>query len=272
MNKTLRLTCLVVALGAVPAVAHAQLGVYRPYSNAAMGERYHVEFAIGMWNPDPALTISSTRLDLVGTEIDAVKDLGFTQKKLPEFKVVIRPATKHKIRFDYIPVSYSAEATLTRTITFQGVNYTIGLPVNSTFDWKAYRFGYEYDAVYNSRGFFGIIGELKYTQVKATVASPFASGAIDETAPVPAFGGILRVYPSRRVAITVELTGSKLPERLIKNANGHYVDFDLYGTVNATDNVGAQVGYRSLDATLHVDEDSGTLKLTGFYVRGVVRF
>ena len=48
--------------------------------------------------------------------------------------------------------------------------------------------------------------------------------------------------------------------------------FDLYGTVNFTNNVGAQVGYRSFDVFYKVETDEGALKIKGPYIGGVVRF
>ena len=51
-----------------------------------------------------------------------------------------------------------------------------------------------------------------------------------------------------------------------------YYDFDLYGTVNFTNNVGAQVGYRSFDVLYKIEQDEGNLQLKGLYFGGVVRF
>lgn len=272
MAKTLRLTCVALAIALIPHLAWAQMGVYRPRTKLAIGERYNLELSFGMWNPPPDLTISSTSLNLIGTNIDAVADLGFAKKKLPEFRLVLRPAMKHKFRIGYIPITYTAEAILTRTIAFRGVTYTVGLPVTSTLDWKAYRFGYEYDLIYRDRGFFGVIGEVKYTDVQASVVSPIASASTHQKAPLPAFGAIARGYLAQNVSITGELTGFKLPAGANANTRGRWVDFDLYGTVNFNNNVGAQVGYRSLDVSFEVNDDSGALKLRGPYVRGVVRF
>ena len=52
----------------------------------------------------------------------------------------------------------------------------------------------------------------------------------------------------------------------------HYVDFDLYGTVNFNDYVGAQVGFRRLDLGYVIDRDLGDFKMKGIYFGGVVRY
>ena len=42
------------------------------------------------------------------------------------------------------------------------------------------------------------------------------------------------------------MTGFKIPDSVENRYNAHYVDVDVYGTLNATNNVGVKVGYRSI--------------------------
>jgi hypothetical protein len=74
------------------------------------------------------------------------------------------------------------------------------------------------------------------------------------------------------ISITGELTGVKVPESVDQDYRAHYIDFDLYGTVNFTDNVGAQFGYRSVDVAYKIKLDTGNLRLGGLYFGGVVRY
>ena len=53
---------------------------------------------------------------------------------------------------------------------------------------------------------------------------------------------------------------------------GSYFDFDIYGTVNFNDYVGAQGGYRSFDVFYKVEQDTGDMQVRGLYFGGVVRF
>ena len=46
------------------------------------------------WNADPDLIISSESLGIPGDDIDLVNDLGIEDKRLREFRLVLRPATK----------------------------------------------------------------------------------------------------------------------------------------------------------------------------------
>ena len=78
---------------------------------------------------------------------------------------------------------------------------------------------------------------------------------------LPAIGGVARVYVVQNISITGEFTKFKLPENLVRHTRAHYVDFDLYGTVNLSENIGAQIGYRSLDIWYVVDTDTSTFTL-----------
>jgi hypothetical protein len=263
--------CLAFVLSAVP--AHAQYAV-RGSSNRATGENYHVEIGGYFWNPSPHIQIASESLPgIVGDKIDFIEDLGLEKANFTQLRVVLRPATKHKFRFEYTPIRYDQpNGTLRRTVVFNGLEYNIGLPVATTVNWNAYRFTYEYDIVYRERGFFGILLEAKYTDVRAELTNIINSEFVHARAPIPAVGVIGRVYVAPNISITGEFSGVKLPESINEDYKAKYYDFDLYGTVNFNDHVGAQVGYRSLDVFYHIEEDEGELKLKGPYFGGVVRF
>ena len=79
-------------------------------------------------------------------------------------------------------------------------------------------------------------------------------------------------YVAPNISITGELSGLTSGHLFGDDYRAHYFDFDLYGTVNFNDYVGAQVGYRSFNVFYHVDEDEGDLDLRGLYFGGVVRF
>lgn len=267
--------CLFAGLSAARP-AQAQYGARPVGSNRATGETYHVEVAGTLWNPTPDIVIASEGLGQIGTDIDFVNTLGIEQKTFKQLKVVLRPGTKHKFRFEYTPISYDAQKTVTASFVFNGQRFDIGIPVTTEVQWKAYRFGYEWDFVYKDRGFAGLILEAKYTDVKASLSSPRVAVEqfTEAQAPIPALGFIGRGYVVPNISITGEFTFFKLPEQALTNEDysARYYDFDLYGTVNFNDHVGAQVGYRSFDVFYKVKRDTGTLKLDGLYFGGVARF
>jgi hypothetical protein len=245
----------------------------RSLTDPAVGEKYFIEAAAGFWAPSAAMKISSEGFEVVGTVIDFKRDLGLVDHKFKELHATLRPSKKQKLRFQYIPIRYQQEAIVNRDLVFNGQLYRLGLPVNSLADWKAYRFAYEYDAFYRSRGFIGFVFDLKYTDVKAELASPvipreFAHAA----APIPSIGGIGRYYLLPNISVTGELTGVKIPDSISKDYKAHYVDFDLYGTVNVTNNIGGQVGYRSFDVAYRFKKDTGSFVLKGLYFGIVARY
>lgn len=263
--------CVALAFVFFAAPAQAQFRP-RPISEPPTGENYHIEAAAGFWFPTATMIVSSESLGIVGSTIDFKTDLGLQDKNLPDLRLVLSPSRRHKFRFEFIPIKYESQGTLKRTIIFNGQRYNLGLPVTSLLDWKAYRFAYEFDFISNNRGFAGFIVEAKYTDVTVNLASTVATEFARASAPIPAIGGIGRVYVVPNISITGEVTGFKLPENLVVGAHAHYVDFDLYGTVNFTNNFGAQVGYRSLDVGYIVDTDTGTFKLKGIYFGVVARY
>ena len=267
--------CVLAGLAAaVP--AEAQYGVRRTSSNRATGETYRVEVAGTIWNPNPDIVIASEGLGQAGDQIDFVTTLGIEQKKHRQLKVVLRPGTKHKFRFEYTPINYTAEKVVPTTFVFNGQRFTVGIPVTTDVTWKAYRFGYEWDFVYRDRGFAGLVLEAKYTDINAslTAAAVGVTQFTEARAPIPAIGFIGRGYVVPNISITGEFTFFKLPEKALNSDDysAKFYDFDLYGTVNFTDHLGAQVGYRSFDVFYKVERDNGTLKLKGIYFGGVARF
>ena len=259
---------------AVP--AEAQYGVSRVNSDRATGETYHVELSGAFWNPTPDIAIASEGLGQLGDSIDFVQTLGIAKTRFRQLKVVLRPATKHKFRFEYTPIHYEAAKVVPTTFVFNGQRFNVGVPVETEVTWRAYRFGYEWDFLYKDRGFAGVVLEAKYTDINATLLSPAVGAAqfTEARAPIPAIGFIGRGYVVPNISITGEFTFFKLPEQALdsEDYSAKYYDFDLYGTVNFTNNFGAQLGYRSFDVFYKVKRDTGTLKLDGLYFGGVARF
>ena len=258
-----------VLLLAAPASAQF---VPRPLTEPSIGEQYHIEASAGFWNPGADMAIESESLGIIGSKIDFKKDLGLQDQRFSSLRIVGRPSKKQKLFFQYVPINYEQSTVLTRNITFNGQLYRIGVPVNSVLNWKAYRFGYEYDAFYRSRGYVGFIVEAKYTDVTARLATPIINEFAHARAPIPSIGGVGRIYIAPSIAVTGELTVFDFPDSISEDYNAHYADFDLYGTVNFTKNVGAQLGYRSFDVGYLVKEDSGSFLLKGLYFGIVARY
>jgi hypothetical protein len=269
------LTCvfaIAALVAAAPGKAEAQYSVPRT-SERSIGETYRVEVMGGLWNPAPRGVIQSEQFGIDPERIDFIDDLGYEKKAFKDFRFVVRPGKKHKLRVQYVPVSYTSDTVFQRSIVFNGQRYDVGLPVNTQFDWKVWRFGYEWDFVYQEKFFVGAIFEMKYTQVEAELDSPVHAQPEFTRArgPIPSIGGIARVYPVPNASITFELSGIKIP-RIDDKYEAKYIDWDLYGTFNVTDNFGVTGGYRVMDVMFVADRDGGEMTLKGLYFGGIVRF
>jgi len=273
-RSSLAAALLLVAALAVPSVARAQ---YRApaLSNEAIGEKYHVELGGTFWDPTLFGSVSSEQFGQIGTDLDFTTDLGFVQTRFKDLRIVLRPSRKQRFRVQYTPIEYTAQTTLHRDVVYNGIKYSASLPVATEFGWKVWRFGYEYDAFYRSRGFVGMLLEARYTEFTSALqslsplvqASDFASAR----APLPAIGVVGRGYPAKNVAIDFEMSGFKLPD-VDPKYQANYYDWDVHGTVNFTQNAGVQVGWRRMTTLLQFEHDKGDFKFQGLWFGAVVRY
>lgn len=262
---------LAYAVFLTPMSADAQFTA-TPFSDPATGERYHIEASGVFWNPPPDFSIASESLGVLGSRIDAVTDLGIQQKRIGELRFVLRPGRKHKFRVNYLPMSYSSVSTVKREFVFNGIRYNVNIPVSTELSWKTWQLGYEYDFIYRDRWFVGFVIQAKATDIQASLTAPVGAEFARVQAPIPVLGGITRVYVVPNISITGEFLAFKIPDTIDERYQTHYFDFDLYGTVNFNDYVGAQIGYRRLDLGYVIENDRGDFKAKGIYFGGVVRY
>jgi hypothetical protein len=264
--------CALYVFLAVPGTSEAQFGA-TPFSDPATGERYHVEAAGALWNPPPNLEVASEALGIVGTRINAVSDLGIKQKRIGELRFVLRPSQKHKFRINYLPMTYKENvSSIHREFVFNGLKYGVNLPVTTDFSWKTWLLGYEYDFLYRDNWFVGFVLQAKLTDVQVYLRAPIGTDFVRAQAPIPNVGGIARYYIVPNISVTGEMVGFKLPDSVSEDYRAHYFDFDLYGTVNFNDFVGAQLGFRRIDVGYLIDKDQGDFEMKGIYFGGVVRY
>ena len=238
------------------------------------GEDYHVELGVVFWSPEPDLVIRfDSPVGDIGTDVDFVEEFAIGKKRFTEFRATLKPGRKHKIRIDYVPFKYDAEAVIQRTFVFGGRQFTVGVPATTDVTWDLWKFGYEWDVVSSSAGFFGLVFDLKHSKVSAEIAAAGLGSELAEvTAPVPGIGAIGRGYLSKNFSVTGEFTAFKMPDSFSEEIDGKFYDFDVYATVNLGRNVGVQGGYRSITVDYAADEDAGALKMKGTYFGGVLRF
>ena len=273
LNAISGLTRAVLALAIVGVCASRADAQVQPAPDPAVGESYRFELSYLFWSATPELIISSESLGIPGTDVNLITDLGIEEKRLRELRLVVRPARKHKFRFNYLPIKYEAVALVTREFIFNGIRYPIGVPVSTSADLTTLRGAYEYDFFSAPAGFAGVVLDVKYTNVDVELISPIGLEFVKSVAPIPGIGFIGRGYLVSNVSVTGEITYFRVPANLGgEDFGGRYLDFDLYGTFNFNRNAGVQVGYRSIDVNYFAELDAGSLTFKGLYFGGAVRF
>ncbi|MGD9905700.1 MAG: hypothetical protein AB7U83_19685 [Vicinamibacterales bacterium] len=259
---------VVLALLAAASPASAQFG----RGSDVVGETYHVEFSFNFWNPTPEPIVNSEALGILGTDVNLVEDLGIEKQMLKDMRLVLRPATKHRFRIQYLPMNYDADSTVRREFIFNGLRYPVGLPVQTTAQFKTWRFGYEYDFLYRERGFLGVIVDAKVTDVNVGLLSPIGDEFTKALAPIPTIGAVGRVYAAANLALNGEVSYFRIPDSASDEYKGRYIDFDLNATFNPHPNFGVQAGYKSIDVFYQAKNDTGSLTFKGLYFGATTRF
>jgi hypothetical protein len=166
--------------------AHAQYRP-RPLNDPATGEKFHIEGEVAYWTPSADISIASAGFNIPGSTIDLKRDLGVTDQHFPALSLQLRPAQRHHFRLQYIPILYEGkDARIPRDLVFNGIRYPTNIPVNSTLDWKAYRFGYQYDFIVKNRGFGGFIMEVTGFKIPDSVNGRYNAHYVD----IDAYGTI----------------------------------------------------------------------------------
>ena len=231
-----------------------------------------VELGLTFFRPSPELTLSTDTL--AGSsidEVDFVQEFGIEDKSFPQFRAAL--GRNHKFRLSYVKFNYDQDAVIRRTFTFQGRTFTVNTPATADIKWDLWTFGYEWDFISRPQGYFGVIADLKYNKIQASIDSPAlrSSAAADTTAPVPTIGVTGRGYLGSMVSVGGEFSGLKISSG---DFDVKFTDFDINATIIPSPRIGigGRVGYRSVIADYIVDEDTGDLKMQGPYFGFIARF
>jgi hypothetical protein len=94
-------------------------------------------------------------------------------------------------------------------------------------------------------------------------------------APLPALGLVGRGSVLPNVAINFEVSGFTLPSA-VPRYQAHYFDWDINGTVNLTNYVGLQLGWRRVSTMIDIADggqhDGGDFRFQGVWFGAAARF
>ena len=254
-----------------------QRAQYRPApTEAAIGENYHIEASYGWWDAEPALIVNSESLGILGTDVDLINDLGIEKHRLGKFDLVLKPAKKHRFKFQHLPIKYETDAfPVQRAFVFNGQRYTVGLPVTTIVDFTTYSFGYEYDFLYFPRGFVGANINMKLHQHRRRPAAARSARSSSSRRRRFRRSASPAAATSRRTSRSMASSRSSASRRTSRNsstATAATTTSTFTRTYNFNKYVGAQLGWRKTTIFYEAEFDTGDLKFTGMYFGGVVRY
>jgi hypothetical protein len=246
-------------------------------SEAGAGEVFKVEFTLRFWSPNPTLQLSTGNVAGFGVgPVDFVEAFGIEKDRFTEYSVISKVG-KHKTHYSSIPINYTKDAVITKTIEFGGITVPVSTPASAEVDWRLRKYGYEWDFLQADRAYLGLLADVKDNKFSANIsAGPYGTDDADVRVWIPMVGLGVRGYAHRLVSFTgefsLEVTRFKGFEKLKRDWDGHSVDWDIYSTVNAGRNFGVQAGYRSMRVDYTSTTDTANLKMKGWYWGGNLRF
>lgn len=225
-------------------------------------EDFRIEVTGSAWLVDSAGTIKAGSaipaafFEIPVTSINLVSDLGVQQRK-PTFygRLVIKPGRKHRIVIEGTPVRLTGTNVVSRTIVYQGQEFTVGETLQSSADVNYFFGGYQYDVLSRPGGHLGFSVGGAYLNATGTIhgVESGLTATKSETVGLPLAGieGRVFVIPgSKLLEIDTGVRGMDF------GGYGHYVE----GSVNGGLGVGPltlQAGYRAENVDLHSTSSSG---------------
>jgi hypothetical protein len=152
-------------------------------------------FEIGVrgyyWFPAFSGTVKVDSQGTPGTKIDFESDLGMGEESYPVIEAFIGGGNHH-LSAAYFKADYSGTATLTRDITFNGVNFRLGALTASSLEYDAYDVMYWYDIInlenFLAGGSLGIVGRVEVFDGDVSIQRTGLDEKVSFTAPIPQLG------------------------------------------------------------------------------------
>jgi len=109
-----------------------------------------VEFEGRYWIPQFSSRLRVTAGGF-GTEVDARQDLGIADTNFPVGGVRWQHG-RHHLVFGYTPLDYSGDQVVSRTVVFNGRQYTLGTRIQSGLSIQHLQLGWSYDLIRAKEG------------------------------------------------------------------------------------------------------------------------
>ncbi len=228
-----------------------------------------VEFEGRYWVPQMS---GRVRVDQngVGTDIDARRDLGIPDTNFPEGRFTFQGAGRNRLQFTYTPIDYTGDADVTRTVIFNGRQYTLGTRVVSDLEVKHLQLGWAYQFINVRDGAFklGTLVEAEGFLMKGRLQAPALKITEQEDISVglPTAGLAVDINPHRKVNVYAQASGMKVGDY------GHYIGGEAGVKVRPAGPLFLTAGYRVFNLRAQVAPDFARLDLHGPFVGAGLRF
>ncbi len=197
---------------------------------------------------------------VAGTKLNLVDDLGVgDNENFFDVRATLELGS-HKLRYGYMPMSWDGTKTVSSPVTFGGSSFSGA--VNTKVDIAYHRLGYEYDIIDTLNNRLGVIFEIKYFDIDASLTSP--PPGPNETAsikaPVPTVGLAAQVGLPFLLSVGGEVTGVSL------GSAAWLVDAEAGVNFKPAPFVVVSGGYRFLNLHLDYDDNLADLSVSGPFV------
>ncbi len=275
--RAVALACLLIGAPSGARPATAQLS--GPPTDFPVGELHHVELLGSLWPPSQDLTVAHRGSDASATTTGAAGHAGSPAPRFMDLRARLRLSRRQRVHFDYLPVRYDAVTAPDRPASPGNAEPGPGAPIASILTWRTWRLAYEYDVIHLARGSLGLFAEATYTDLRIARDSGCVAGsAACELArmrrPIPAVGGVVRLYPSPVIMLGAEASLLRMPWGIgdFLGYDGEHLAYDVHAVLNFIDAFGLQLGYRSRDLSLRTAKQDYDMKLEGVYAGALLRF
>lgn len=197
---------------------------------------------------------------VTGTTINLVDDLGVDDKEnFFDIRATVELGS-HKLRYGYMPMSWKGAKTITQTIDFNGQTYSASDNVSSELDIAYHRLGYEYDIIDLLNNRLGVIFEVKYFDIDASLTTTGVSKSASIKAPVPTIGIAAQAGLPFLLSVGGEITGMSL------GSAAWLVDAEAGVNFKPAPFVIVSGGYRLLKLHVDYNDDLADISVSGPFV------
>ncbi len=202
----------------------------------------------------------SSTTAVIGTNIDLVDDLGLDDdKSFPEGRITLNFG-KHRLRYGFMPLEWDATKSIGIPVDFGGESYVVNTSVTTNLKADYHRLGYEYDFIDVLNNKLGIIFEVKYFDLEASLSAVGQTAAESLKAPVPTIGLAAQFGLPGIFSIAGEVTGIGTGSDL------YLYDAEVGVILTPAPFVRISGGYRIFELHIEDGDDEATLTLSGPYV------